>query len=336
MPLPARILSVVGLFTIVAPFYRLLRVLLDVYVLPGIPLSTFQPNSSHRDQATWALITGATDGIGKEFALQLAKKGFNVVLASRTQSKLDSVKQEVTAAAPGAQVKTVAIDFSKAEDADYARLEKEVQSVPLAILVNNVGMSHNKPVLFAQSPVDELEAITEINVRATLRVTRLAVPHLQRNKRSLILHLGSFAGSIPTPLLATYTGTKAFLIGWNRALNEELRRDGVTSLLLNTYFVSTAMSKIRKSSWSVPTPKQYVSQVLRKLGRPGSCYQEDRRGREMTVWPQHALTEWAVRELVGLGRATKMSYSAQLDIRKRAIRREERMAVGEQGGKKSQ
>lgn len=205
-------------------------------------------------------------------------------------------------------MKTVAIDFSQATDDDYDRLEKDISGLKVSILVNNVGMSHDKPVLFAQTPVAELESIAEINVRATLRVTRLAVPVLTANKRSLILNLGSFAGSIPTPLLATYAGTKSFLIGWNRALNEELRRAGCTSLVLNTYFVSTAMSKIRKSSWSVPTPKQYVAQVLAKLGRPGSAYQEDRKGREMTIWPQHAITEWAVREIVGLGRATSWSY----------------------------
>lgn len=174
-------------------------------------------------------------------------------------------------------------------------------------------MSHSIPVLFSQTDVQEIEAITQINVRATLRVSRIAVPLLMKNasskgKKSLILNLGSFAGSVPTPLLATYAGSKSFLIGWNRALNEELNRVGVTSLLLNTFLISTAMSKIRKSSWSVPTPKQYVAQVLAKIGRNGSAYQEDRRGREMTIWPQHALVEWAVRELMGIGRATAYSY----------------------------
>lgn len=303
--------------------------LLDCYVVPGIHLTTFGANQNDRSKATWALVTGATDGIGKEFALQLARKGFNVIIASRTQSKLEAVKQEIASScSPNTGVKTVVIDFSKATDADYARLQAELDNVFLGALVNNVGLSHDKPVLFAESDVAEMEAIAEINIRATLRVTRMALPNLEQRKRSLILHLGSFAGSIPTPLLATYAGSKAFLIGFNRALSEEVGRKGVTSLLLNTYFVSTAMSKIRKSSWSVPTPKQYVAQVLAHLGRPGSCYQEDRTGREMTVWPQHALTEWAAREFIGLGRATKMSYDAQQAIRKRAIKREQRLQNG--------
>lgn len=313
-----------GLFALLRPFFRLASILLDCYIIPGIPLTTFGANPCDRSKATWALVTGATDGIGKEFAFQLAKKGFNVVLASRTQSKLDTVRQEIVAASSGTNIKTIAIDFSQATDEDYARLEAELDTIPLGVLVNNVGLSHDKPVLFAETDVKELEAIAAINVRATLRVTRLALSKLERQQRSLILHLGSFAGSIPTPLLATYAGSKAFLIGFNRALSEEVGRKGVTSLLLNTYFVSTAMSKIRKSSWSVPTPAQYVAQVLTHLGRPGSSYQEDRRGREMTVWPQHALTEWVVREFVGLGRATKMSYGAQQSIRKRALKREQR------------
>lgn len=191
------------------------------------------------------------------------------------------------------------------------------------------------PVAFADTSIEEMEAIAEVNVRATLRVTRIAVPVLKTNKPGLILNLGSFAGSVPTPLLATYAGTKSFLIGFNRALNEELKRVGVTSILLNTYFVQTSMSKIRKSSWSVPTPAQYVGQVLKRLGRAGSAYQEDRTGREMTIWPQHALTEWAVREFVGLGRATKMSYKSQAVIRSKAIKRQQK-EQGSVEGKKAQ
>lgn len=265
--------------------------------------------------------------------MQLARKGFNVLLASRTQSKLDDVKAQVIA--QGVQAQTVAIDFNKASEADYARLASAVNAVPLSILVNNVGLSHNMPVAFADTSIEEMEAIAEVNVRATLRVTRIAVPVLKTNKPGLILNLGSFAGSVPTPLLATYAGTKSFLIGFNRALNEELKRVGVTSILLNTYFVQTSMSKIRKSSWSVPTPAQYVGQVLKRLGRAGSAYQEDRTGREMTIWPQHALTEWAVREFVGLGRATKMSYKSQAVIRSKAIKRQQK-EQGSVEGKKAQ
>lgn len=213
LPFPARLLAAVGLFTLVKPFYRLVRILLDCYVLGGIPLSTFGPNKNDSARASWALVTGATDGIGKEFALQLAKKvrswragrqaasyvasitdirvthplshtqGFNIILASRTQSKLDAVSSEITSSSPSTKVKTVAVNFLHATDADYERLESSISDVKLAVLVNNVGLSHDKPVLFAEGDVQEMEAIAEVNVRATLRVTRIALPLLQRNKR---------------------------------------------------------------------------------------------------------------------------------------------------------
>lgn len=116
------------------------------------------------------------------------------------------------------------------------------------------------------------------------------------SKRGLILNVGSFAGQFPTPLLATYSGTKSFLIAFSQTLGEELRRSKIDVQCLNTYFVVSNMSKIRKSSSIVPTPRQYVQKVLSKIGRSGGAV-----GRPftMTIWPMHALIDWALETFVG-------------------------------------
>ncbi|KAL9932137.1 hypothetical protein V8E36_008909, partial [Tilletia maclaganii] len=89
--------------------------------------------------------------------------------------------------------------------------------------------------------------------------------------RGLILDIGSFAGQAPTPLLATYSGSKAFFIGWAQAPGEELERHRITVRILNTYFVVSNMGKVRKSSAVIPTPKRYVAQVLTRLGSSGGA-----------------------------------------------------------------
>lgn len=94
-------------------------------------------------------------------------------------------------------------------------------------------------------------------------MTKLVVPGMVARKRGLILTVGSFAALIPSPLLAVYSGSKAFLQTWSQALGSELEPSGVTVELLNTYFVVSKLSKIRKSSWMIPKPSTYVRESTR-------------------------------------------------------------------------
>lgn len=289
-------LGIVGGLWIGLHAARFVQVLAELYVLPGISLTKFGAQPKNAGQGSWAVVTGATDGIGKEFALQLAKKGFNVLLASRTAAKLESVAQEIQAQSPGTKVDIVAIDFSAGDDAQYAVLEKKVKALDVGVLINNVGRSHNMPVPFVETPQEEMLAITEININATLRVTQIVGPELVRKQRGLILNLGSFAGQFPTPLLATYTGSKAFLIAYSQALGEELRRSNVLVQNINAYFITSNLSKIRRSSALIPTPKTYVAKVLTKIGRSGGAV-----GRPFntTPFPTHGLADYFITSAVG-------------------------------------
>jgi 17beta-estradiol 17-dehydrogenase / very-long-chain 3-oxoacyl-CoA reductase len=124
----------------------------------------------------------------------------------------------------------------------------------------------------------KIEPILRNYSNATLKVTKLVLPGMITRKRGLILTVGSFAALIPSPLLAVYSGSKAFVSTWSQALGSELEGSGITVELLNTYFVVSVvfcvilhmnqlilgnnqvskLSKIRKSSWMIPTPRTYV------------------------------------------------------------------------------
>lgn len=176
-PLTLFVLSV-GILYISSFVYKLIRIVLDLYVLPGIPLSKYGAirSTSTTKPKTWAIVTGATDGIGREFALQLARAGFSIVLASRSSDKLSKVASEIKAINPIVETKTITIDFSKGDQSQYDLLEKTIQSYNVGVLVNNVGKSHDMPVPFAETTLEEMLSISEINVNATLRVTRMVVP----------------------------------------------------------------------------------------------------------------------------------------------------------------
>ena len=268
-------------------------------------------------------MTGGSDGIGREFALQLASKGFNILLVSRTKSKLDAVAQEVTHMNGAVRAETVAIDFVKNSDEDFDAFGTAVAGKDIAILINSAGVSHDIPVSFAETPRAEVNAIIATNCTGTLRITQVVIPHMIKRKNGLILTMGSFAGLLPTPLLASYSGSKAFLQHWSSALGAELAPHGITVEIVQSYLVTSAMSKIRKPSLLIPNARNYVKAVLGKIGRTGGA-----QGYAYTSTPYwgHAVMEWALATFVGIlnqfvvGRNRIMHES----IRKRALRKMER------------
>jgi 17beta-estradiol 17-dehydrogenase / very-long-chain 3-oxoacyl-CoA reductase len=217
------------------------------------------------------------------------------------------------------------MDFSQNQDSDYASLRKLIEGLDISILVNNVGLSHSIPVPFVETPHKEMTDIIMINCMATLRVTQLITPGMISRKRGLILTMASFGGAFPTPLLATYSGSKAFLQQWSTALGSELEPLGVRVQCVQSHLITTAMSKIRKSSALVPNPKQFVKSVLGKIGRSGGA-----QGIAFTSSPywSHGLMHWFLSRFVGERSEilVKINRGMHEDIRRRALRKAARDA----------
>lgn len=178
---------------------------------------------------------------------------------------------------------------------------------------------------------EEIESIININCHATLRVTQLVLPHMLPNKKGLILTMGSLGGLTPTPLLATYSGSKAFLQQWSNALAGELAPQGITVHFVQAYLITSAMSKIKKASMIVPNERDFVASALSKIGRRGGSV-----GFAYTGSPywSHAVVTFGITYLLGpmsnllLG----INRNMHVDIRKRALRKAER---DRQQGKKT-
>lgn len=224
------------------------------------------------------------------------------------------------------EIKTFAIDFASASDVEYSRLADLIKDLDISILINNVGLSHSIPVTFAQTPEKEVVDIITINNVATLRVSQLVIPGMISRRRGLILTMGSFGGLLPTPLLATYSGSKAFLQYWSSALGSELERYNITVELVQSYLVTSNMSKIRRSSAMVPTPRAFVKTVLGKIGRAGGA-----QGFAYSSTPfwSHALLGWAIGTLTGFTGIWLVRWNRGMHeaIRKRALRKAEREAA---------
>ncbi|MCJ1318146.1 hypothetical protein MMC15_003473 [Xylographa vitiligo] len=314
-------LSVIGLTFMAVKISSFVRLLASLYFFPGKSLRDFGRVGS------WALVTGASDGIGKEFALQLSRSGFNILIVSRTASKMEILAKEIESlqmySGSKSSAKIVAMDFAADNDSDYARLQSVINGLDIAILINNVGKSHNIPVPFAQTSYTEMSDIITINCMGTLRVTSLVLPGMISRKRGLILTMGSFGGLLPTPLLATYSGSKAFLQQWSSALGAEVAPYNITVELVQSYLVTSAMSKIRRPTTTIPPPKDFVEAVLDKIGRSGGA-----QGWAYTSTPywSHAIMQWALGTSVGFTSSLVVGQNKAIHeaIRKRALKKQER------------
>ncbi len=217
------------------------------------------------------------------------------------------------------------MDFAENKDSDYEKLQEMIDGLDVGILVNNVGLSHAIPVPFVLTPKEEMRDIIMVNCVATLRVTQLVIPRMIQRKKGLILTMGSFGGLFPTPLLATYSGSKAFLQQWSTALGGELAGSGIDVQFVLSHLVITTMSKIRKTSLFIPNPRNFVKAVLGKVGRSGGA---QNMAHTSTPFWGHALMQWWIENTVGLGGRYALAKNRDMheSIRYRALKKAEREA----------
>jgi 17beta-estradiol 17-dehydrogenase / very-long-chain 3-oxoacyl-CoA reductase len=142
---------------------------------------------------TLAVITGATDGIGKAMAFELARKGLNVVLLSRTKEKLEECKGQIQTAYPKAEVLTCPIDFSTFDTKARESVAKLVAALDVGVLVNNVGISYPYCQYFHELDDERVAQLMSLNVDATTWMTRIVLPKMVEQRRGAIVNIGSGA-----------------------------------------------------------------------------------------------------------------------------------------------
>ncbi|KJA20003.1 hypothetical protein HYPSUDRAFT_68770 [Hypholoma sublateritium FD-334 SS-4] len=311
-PYVATVLLALGTISAARVVYQTVSVLAQTFILPGTNLKQYGAK-----KGAWAVVTGATDGIGKEFAVQLAKAGFNILLVARNKELLAQTASEIVVKYQ-VSVESHSIDLTKADDSAYDAFTAVVEGRDVGVLVNNVGKSHNMPAYLIDTPKDEIKDIVAINVNATLRVTYAILPGMVEHKRGLILNIGSFAGAVPSPMLATYSGTKAFLATFTSALAEEVAKDNITVEHVNTYFVVSKLSKIRKSSLLIPKPDAFVRSVLSKIGLACGAAFSGRPDTSTPYW-SHALLDYAMTLVNSPSLFISYTHGLHKDIRKRAL-----------------
>ena len=161
-----------------------------------------------------ALITGASSGIGRDIAINLSKKGYDLILVARDLEKLNEVKSKLHT-----NVEVVSMDVSNAENCK--ELHEKYQNID--ILVNNAGFGDCG--YFTKTSLDKELKMIDTNIVAYHVLTKLYLQDMKQKNSGKILNVASIAGFMPGPLMATYYSTKSYVVRLSEAIREELRRE---------------------------------------------------------------------------------------------------------------
>lgn len=169
-----------------------------------------------------ALITGASSGIGRELAKNLASRGINLILVARRTERLTELKQEIKYNCPEVKVKTITADLSK--ENQCFELYNKVKEYNIDFLFNNAGFGlYGK---FTETLLEDELNMIDVNIKAVHILTKLFLLDFVERNSGYILNTASVAGFMAGPLLATYYATKNYVVQLTKAIYEELRSSG--------------------------------------------------------------------------------------------------------------
>jgi len=210
----------------------------------------------------WAVVTGASSGIGTVFSRELAGRGHPVLLVARRRERLDALAKEIGDAGGRAEALVADLGTPEGVRAVVARATE----LDIDYLVNNAGFGESSHYL--ESSVERELACIRLNVEAVVELTHRLLPGMVARKRGTILNIASVIAFQPVPYFATYAATKAFVLSYTESVAYELRGSGVRVVAVCPGPVTTefeAISGNSKFQRSVPslTPEAVVSAALR-------------------------------------------------------------------------
>lgn len=216
---------------------------------------------------TTALVTGASSGIGAEFARQLAGRGADVVLVGRRAEALEALAHEVRSRT-GRCAHPLVLDLSGAESAAALRREVSALGLHMDTVVNCAGMGLTRD--FRDSVVGEVRDQVRVNALTPVEITHAFLPDLLASGRGALVNIGSLTGYMPVPGMAVYSAAKSMLIRFTEALAHEVRDSGLTVLAVSpgpTRSKFFERSGTSAAGTRFQTPQQVVTTTLRALDR---------------------------------------------------------------------
>ncbi|XP_047083409.1 very-long-chain 3-oxoacyl-CoA reductase 1-like [Lolium rigidum] len=268
--------TILGAVYVFAVFFRLLA---------HLALLLRRPTDLRRRYGAWAVVTGPTSGIGRSVALELARRGLNLVLIGRDPAKLHDISETISAT-HGVDAKTVVLDLALVAtpqgDAALRQLREAVEGLDVGVLVNNAGLAKPCAVYLHEADVDAWVRMIRVNLWALTEVTAAVLPGMVERGRGAVVNIGSGSSeAIPSfPLYSVYAASKRYVAQFSRSLYVEYRSKGIDVQCQAPLFVDTKMtagvggSRKRQgllSRLTVPTSDAYAGAAARWIGHGQVC-----------------------------------------------------------------
>ncbi|MFQ6606576.1 MAG: SDR family NAD(P)-dependent oxidoreductase [Fidelibacterota bacterium] len=178
----------------------------------------------------YALITGASSGLGADFARQIAAKGWNLILVARREQRLEQVKQEILTNY-NVDILVIPADLTNPNAPQEIYQSLQNRRIEVDILINNAGAGLYGP--FHKTDLQRQLTLLQLNMTSVVQLTYLFLNDMLKRQTGYLLFVASIGAFQPTPLYATYAATKSFILPFGLALNRELHSTGVSSTVLS-------------------------------------------------------------------------------------------------------
>ena len=207
-----------------------------------------------------AFITGASRGIGRAIALELARQGIHhLLLVARDRQKLANVAAEITQM--GVKVTTLSLDLTQPSSINIAIAQAWRTHRPIHLLINCAGVAHQAP--FLETRLTQVEEEISTNILGMMTITRLMAKRMANQQEGTIVNVSSLMGKVAAPTMSTYSATKFAIIGFTQALRSELAGHNIKVVALLPTLTDTEMTRqLKLFRWVMPMTPEKVARTL--------------------------------------------------------------------------
>lgn len=268
----AALLGQIGALTIGIVLYKVGRLLYDEFGRKA---------KNVRDYGKWAVVTGATNGIGETYCHELASRGLSILLISRNEDKLKKTSKDILEKYPNVKTDYLIRDFADAKEASVnkflssltSKLTEISKDGGIGMLINSVGLANDLPTVVHELDPENVRQMLYVNNDGTMMMTQAVLPFMVDRRSGAIIIVSSASGRAhATPMLSVYSATKAFGNQLARSMFYEYKGYGIDCLGITPYYFISGMYRPKKPSMLAPFPDKIVNRSLKLLGHVGESW----------------------------------------------------------------